>query len=46
MGEALTKAGKTVKVVKLPSEDHWLSNSETRLQMLREFDEFLRAHLK
>jgi dipeptidyl aminopeptidase/acylaminoacyl peptidase len=34
MAAALTKAGKSVQLVTLESEDHWLTSGETRLQML------------
>lgn len=34
MAAALRKAGKTVEFVTLSGEDHWLSNSDTRLKML------------
>jgi dipeptidyl aminopeptidase/acylaminoacyl peptidase len=34
MEAALKRAGKPVEFVTLKSEDHWLSRSETRLQML------------
>lgn len=30
MAHALSAAGKTVTLVKLPDEDHWLSHTETR----------------
>jgi dipeptidyl aminopeptidase/acylaminoacyl peptidase len=45
MAAALTKAGKSVKLVKLPDEDHWMSRNDTRIQMLSEVDAFLREHL-
>jgi dipeptidyl aminopeptidase/acylaminoacyl peptidase len=45
MAAALTRAGKSVKVVQLPAEDHWLSRNDTRIQMLSEVDAFLREHL-
>jgi dipeptidyl aminopeptidase/acylaminoacyl peptidase len=35
MAAALQRAGKPVELVKLTGEDHWLSKSETRLQMLK-----------
>lgn len=44
MAEALRRAGKPVEFVELPGEDHWLSRSETRLQMLTETVRFLEAH--
>jgi dipeptidyl aminopeptidase/acylaminoacyl peptidase len=45
MAQALGAAGKHVKVVTLAGEDHWLSRSETRIQVLRELDSFLSANL-
>jgi acetyl esterase/lipase len=41
MAEALQKAGKTVEFVKMQDEDHWLSRSRTRLQMLQADIDFL-----
>jgi dienelactone hydrolase len=35
MADALRRAGKPVDLVTLNAEDHWLSRSETRLQMLQ-----------
>ena len=43
MAEALKKAGKPVEMITLKGEDHWLSNGETRLQMLTESARFLKA---
>jgi dipeptidyl aminopeptidase/acylaminoacyl peptidase len=45
MAKALKDAGKEVKVVALRNEDHWLSRSETRVQVLKELETFLQAHL-
>ncbi|MBS0377953.1 MAG: S9 family peptidase [Proteobacteria bacterium] len=45
MAKALTAANKPVTIVKLPDEDHWLSRSDTRLQMLTEIERFLKDHL-
>jgi dipeptidyl aminopeptidase/acylaminoacyl peptidase len=42
--DALRHAGKDVQLVALKKEDHWLSRSETRLQMLEASVAFLRAH--
>jgi dipeptidyl aminopeptidase/acylaminoacyl peptidase len=42
--DALRKQHKDVQLVTLKDEDHWLSRSQTRLQMLRESVAFLRAH--
>jgi dipeptidyl aminopeptidase/acylaminoacyl peptidase len=44
MFDALKKAKKDVELVTLKNEDHWLSRSETRLQMLQASVAFLRAH--
>jgi len=45
MAERLQKAGKAVTVVKLPDEDHWLSQAETRTQLLQTLESFLKQHL-
>jgi dipeptidyl aminopeptidase/acylaminoacyl peptidase len=45
MADAMNKAGKAVTVVKLPDEDHWLSRAETRTQLLKGLESFLRQHL-
>ena len=45
MAEALSKAGKPVTVVKLPQEDHWLSRTETRVQLLQALESFLHDHI-
>jgi dipeptidyl aminopeptidase/acylaminoacyl peptidase len=44
MYEALRAAKKDAQLVTLKGEDHWLSRSETRLQMLQASVAFLRAH--
>ncbi len=44
MADALRKAGKQVEFVQLKAEDHWLSRSETRLQMLEATVKFLEAN--
>jgi dipeptidyl aminopeptidase/acylaminoacyl peptidase len=44
MFDALKRANKDVELVTLKNEDHWLSRSETRLQMLQSSVTFLRAH--
>ncbi len=41
MADALTKAGKPFTLVTLNKEDHWLSRSATRLQMLQAVVAFL-----
>lgn len=41
MERALKRAGKSVDLVKLKGEDHFLSLSETRLETLRALDEFV-----
>ena len=44
MYDAMRHAKKDVEMVTLKNEDHWLSRSETRLQMLQSSMAFLRAH--
>jgi dipeptidyl aminopeptidase/acylaminoacyl peptidase len=44
MHRALKRAKKTVEIVPLKREDHWLSRGETRVQMLQSSVAFLRAH--
>ena len=44
MYDALRHAHKQVELVKLKEEDHWLSRSATRLQMLQATVRFLRAN--
>lgn len=44
MNDAMKEAGKPVTFVTLKSEDHWLSRSETRQQMLQETVKFLEAN--
>jgi dipeptidyl aminopeptidase/acylaminoacyl peptidase len=39
--DALVDAKKDVTLVKLPSEDHWLSRAETRTEMLNATVAFL-----
>jgi dipeptidyl aminopeptidase/acylaminoacyl peptidase len=45
MARALKQGGKTVTLVKLNGDDHWLSRGETRVRMLKEVDGFLATHL-
>jgi dipeptidyl aminopeptidase/acylaminoacyl peptidase len=45
MARALKAAGKSVTVAVLPGEDHWLSLTGTRVQVLKELDTFLGEHL-
>jgi dipeptidyl aminopeptidase/acylaminoacyl peptidase len=45
MAHALTAAGKNVTVATLAGEDHWLSRTDTRVQVLKELDSFLRGNL-
>jgi dipeptidyl aminopeptidase/acylaminoacyl peptidase len=45
MARALKSAGKDVTVSVLQGEDHWLSRTETRVQVLKELDAFLGKHL-
>ncbi len=44
MADALKRAGKPVELVTLKHEDHWLSRSATRLQMLEATVAFLKAN--
>ncbi len=44
MLSALKKANKKVELVTLKKEDHWLSRSETRLQMLKSSMAFIEAN--
>ncbi|WP_428332672.1 prolyl oligopeptidase family serine peptidase [Novosphingobium sp.] len=44
MLDALRHAGKPVELVTLKQEDHWLSRSETRLQMLQASVDFVMKH--
>jgi dipeptidyl aminopeptidase/acylaminoacyl peptidase len=44
MAEAMKRAHKPVEFVELRSEDHWLSRSETRMQMLDATVKFLEAN--
>jgi dipeptidyl aminopeptidase/acylaminoacyl peptidase len=41
---AAKRAGKSIDLVTLKREDHWLSRSETRLQMLQATVDFLKAN--
>jgi dipeptidyl aminopeptidase/acylaminoacyl peptidase len=45
MHDRLRAAGKNVRFVRLTGDDHWLSDAGTRIQMLREIESFLAAHL-
>ena len=44
MADALRRAGKPVEFVTLKAEDHWLSKSDTRLQMLEASVNFVLRH--
>ncbi len=44
MYKALKKAKKPVEFTTLKGEDHWLSTSSTRLQMLKAISDFLDSH--
>jgi dipeptidyl aminopeptidase/acylaminoacyl peptidase len=45
MVRELQKLKKPVTFVSLAGEDHWLSQTETRVRMLKELDKFLSEHL-
>jgi dipeptidyl aminopeptidase/acylaminoacyl peptidase len=44
MASALKNAGKPVELVELDGEDHWLSRSQTRLQMLKAMVAFVEKY--
>jgi dipeptidyl aminopeptidase/acylaminoacyl peptidase len=44
MASALKHAGKTVELVKLKGDDHWLSREDTRVEMLKAAVGFVTAH--
>jgi len=46
MERALRRAGADVRLVRLDGEDHWLSTTETRTQVLMELESFLAEHLE
>lgn len=45
MQRALQNAGKNVRFVELRGDDHWISDSSTRQQVMREMETFLAQHL-
>ena len=45
MEHALRAVGKPVELIELPGEDHWLSQSATRIRMLTELERFLAKSL-
>jgi len=45
MASKLKSAGKSVRFVELPGDDHWLSSAITRTQALREMETFLAENL-
>ncbi len=45
MAHALEVAGKKVTLVKLQGEDHWLSRTDTRVDVLRKLESFLKGCL-
>jgi len=45
MLDRLRDAGKDVRFVELRGDDHWLSDAETRIRMLRELETFLAANI-
>ncbi len=46
MAQALKEHGTPVTLVKLDGDDHWLSRTDTRVQMLKNVDDFLAATLR
>ena len=45
MAKALTKHGKSGRLIELPGEDHWLSTASARIEMLGRSIEFIDAHI-
>lgn len=45
MYQALRSAGKDVEYVSIRGDDHWMSQAETRIEMLRAVAEFIEEHL-
>jgi dipeptidyl aminopeptidase/acylaminoacyl peptidase len=45
MQRALLDAGKSVQLVELDGEDHWLSDASTRLETMKAIESFLAQHL-
>ena len=45
MANALRSAGKDVQLVTFANDDHWLSEPQTRVQMLQTIETFLDAHI-
>lgn len=45
MDRSMKAAGKPVQFIRMPGEDHWLSRSETRVQVLKELEKFLARSL-
>jgi len=46
MSRAMNAVDKPVTLVKLAGDDHWLSQTTTRLQVLKETENFLKANLQ
>ena len=44
MYKAMRRANKDVEFITLKGEDHWLSGSETRLELLKQISDFLDKH--
>jgi dipeptidyl aminopeptidase/acylaminoacyl peptidase len=45
MERALNSENKSVELIQLAGEDHWLSTGETRLETLKALDAFVSAHI-
>ncbi len=45
MEKALKKAGKNVEFVRLSGDDHYLTLEQTRLDLLKQTERFLAAHI-
>lgn len=45
MNEALLNAGKAVKFIRFPSEDHYMNIADTRIRILKELEKFLAENI-
>ena len=45
MAKALRAGGKSITLLKIPGDDHWLSGAETRVKVLKAIDTFLQENL-
>jgi dipeptidyl aminopeptidase/acylaminoacyl peptidase len=45
MNDALARSHKDVKFIRFAGEDHYLELADTRIEMLKEIEKFLDAHI-